>query len=277
MPFSLTLPAVVATARRHCTERCFAYHASWRIFRRAGLKGHPGWHTGFYRRALTTHPLPAHGRVRVLICGASDEAMLATLARLLPPEQLEVHLIDACPTPLHLAAAYARRTGITLTTGLDRAPALTGCAGPYDVIVTDGLLSLLPTPGDRAALLARLADLLAPGGLVLYTARIAGAAGVLEYDRIGRRLQAATARALWPAPADQRRDLAGQILTRPSRPSPFAAPGQVRAAFTAVFGDVRCCLRRTPPTLALALAPTVRAGQGSACVGIAARAPRSLP
>jgi hypothetical protein len=119
----LTLPGAVAAARAHCEPGCFPYHAAWRLCRRAGLKGHPGWHTGFYAQTLDKHPLPTHRPVRVLICAASDEMMLAVLARLVGARRLLVTLIDACRTPLLLAATYAHHHHhIAVTTVQARAP-----------------------------------------------------------------------------------------------------------------------------------------------------------
>jgi 2-polyprenyl-3-methyl-5-hydroxy-6-metoxy-1,4-benzoquinol methylase len=136
---------------------------------------------------------------RVLICGAADETMLAVVARILGPYMITVHLIDACPTPLRLSTAYARQHAITLTTAQDTAPALASVAGPFDVVVTDGLLSLLPGPADRAATITRLAQLLTHVGLMLCTTRLAAPGRALEYDRFGRILQAGSGD-LWSTP-----------------------------------------------------------------------------
>ncbi|GAA1818315.1 class I SAM-dependent methyltransferase [Planosporangium flavigriseum] len=270
----LTLPGSVAVARAHCEASCFPYHAAWRLCRRAGLKGHPGWHTGFYAQTLDTHPLPAHQPVRVLICAASDEMMLAVLARLVGARRLLVTLVDSCRTPLLLAAAYARRHHVALTTAQARAPELPDWDTRFDLVITDGLLSLLPHPRDADALLARLAAALDPDGLLLYTTRIARS-GALEYDRLGRAIQAAAARLAWRGPRDERRDLAHSVRTRRSRPNPFASPDDVRAAFARHFSNIRLISRSRPHTLAVRLHPSTRRGTGSISVGIAATHPRS--
>lgn len=191
---TLTTPAdAMRTARCHCSERCFPYHATWRLFRHTGLKGTPAWHLGFYRTAVESWKHDPEYSLRVLVVGAADETALTVLDRLLGRDRLEIHLIDACPTPLHLARAHAYWTGTDLHERPDRVPELATCTGPFDLIITDGLLSLLPTAQQRTATVTRFAQLLADEGLLLYTARIAGSAGVLEYDRLGRHVMAATA------------------------------------------------------------------------------------
>ena len=271
----LTLPGAAATARRYCGPNCFGYHATWRLFRHAGLKGNPSWHTGFYSRVLDTHHPPTDRPVRILICAASDETMLAVLNRLLHPRRLEVTLVDACRTPLLLAAAYAERHHLTLTTRQAHAPDLPAFTTPFDIAVTDGLLSLLAESGDADALLHHLAGVLRPDGLMLYTTRIAGS-DTLEYDRVGRAIQAAATLA-WPGTPAQRRDLARRTWQQRSRPNPFTRPDHVSAAFTTHFAQVRLATRTTAHTLAQRLHPATRRGAGSISVGVAATYPRSQP
>lgn len=270
---AIVWPSTLQAARRYCSRDCFGYHIAWRLFRRTGLKGNPSWHRGFYRAALQDWTAPG-GRVRVLVAGAADETVLAVLERLIGRDRLEVWLIDACPTPLLAARAYAHRTGLRLTAHRDRVPALATCQGEFDLIITDGLLSLLPDPHQRVATVRRFAQLLAADGLLLYTARIAGRTGVLEYDRLGRQVMAAAALTAWPGPACDRIHLARALRARTSRPVPFTSAGQVAACVGHEFARVRAYTRRAPHTVPLALAPSVRAGHGSISVGIAATGPR---
>ncbi|WP_157519144.1 class I SAM-dependent methyltransferase [Herbidospora mongoliensis] len=206
-----------------------------------------------------------------LVCGSSDETMPQTLSELQPGMQITV--ADACPTPLTLINAWAKETGEQVSTLQSHAPELSGISGPFDLIVTDGLLSLLPTPASREAVIDRIAGLLSEDGLLLYTTRIAGPAGHLEYDLLGRAGQALAA-TTWPATSAERIQLARQRLRRPSRPSPFTSPGQVADAFRSGFGQVRLFTRAAPPTTALALHPAFVTERGSLCVGIAATQPR---
>jgi hypothetical protein len=268
----LTVPGAAATARRYCGPNCFGYHATWRLFRRAGLKGNPTWYTGFYAQALDAHPLPTGRPVRVLICAASDEAMLAVLGRLLHPRHLEVTLVDACRTPLILAAAYAERHGFSLTTVQGHAPDLPDFDEPFDLVATDGLLSLLARPDDADRLVGYLAAVVRPDGLLLYTTRIAGT-DTLEYDRVGRAIQAAAGLA-WRGTPAQRRTLVRRSWQQRSRPNPFTRPDDVYAAFAPHFARVRRATRSTAHTVAQRIHPSTRRGTGSISVGVAATGPR---
>ncbi|WP_433358870.1 hypothetical protein [Streptosporangium sp. CA-115845] len=270
--WQLTLTGALHTARQHCDQRCFCYHATWRLLRMAGLKGTPRWHTGFYRRILAErHPWQPR---RALVCGASDEIMAQTLTQLTP--HLSLTVVDRCRAPLTLVNAWAHQAGIDITTTTATAPHLAGLDGPFDVIVTDGLLSLLPEPADRHALLRRLASLLSSDGLVLYSTRIAGPAGRLEYDTLGRIIQA-TAAATWPGSAPQRARLAHQNWRRPSRPSPFTTPQQLSATFATSFAQVQLFSHPAAPTWPLRLHPAFLTRRGSTCVGVAAASPRERP
>ncbi|MEZ0076262.1 hypothetical protein [Planotetraspora sp. GP83] len=257
-------------ARRHCRRSCFCYHATWRLFRTAGVKGSPAWHERLYRKGLDDRApwWPS----RVLVCGSSDETMPRVLAGLTPTAHITV--ADACQAPLDVIRGWANQAEVDVTTIQSSAPELDGVTGRYDLAITDGLLSLLPDQETRDAAITRLAGLLAPDGLLLYTTRIAGPGGRLEYDRLGRAVQAAAA-AFWFAPPIERWRLAQDRWLRPSRPSPYTHPAQVADAFFGAFEQVRLFTRTTPPTPALSVHPAFLARRGSVCVGVAATNPRS--
>ncbi|MGH3712139.1 MAG: hypothetical protein ACRDT4_01535 [Micromonosporaceae bacterium] len=269
----LTVPGALAVARAHCTVDCFPYHSLWRLFRRTGLKGHPGWHAGFFRAHLNA-PRDPQRPVRALVCAASDEAMLATVLACAGP-RVAAHMVDACETPLILAAEYARRHHVELTVEQARLPAASWAPGRFDVVVTDGLLSLLPSGHDRDALLAQLADRLDPGGRLLYTTRITRSGSVLEYDLLGRAVQAVAARWTWRGGPAQRRELAARVRSRTSRPSPFGSLTDLRQAFGGQFDRVRLFVRHDPASVALRVHPDAWRGAGSVCVGVLATQPRS--
>src|SRR4051812_37398693 len=101
----LTLADAWSVARRTCAPACVGYHAPWRLFRLAGLKSNPAWHTGFYRQALRSG---APAGVRVLVCGSCDETMPRILTELMPGAAVTV--ADVCSTPLTLIDAWAAWT-----------------------------------------------------------------------------------------------------------------------------------------------------------------------
>ena len=152
-------------------ERCDWYHGPWQLLRLMGLVITPAHHAEFYRAAL--EDVAARTRApRVLVSGAADYSMLAhVLATLgVPPIQPEITVVDVCDTPLLLNEWFAERVGHpirTVRTDIleyrdDR---------PFDVICTHAFLGRFPA-ADRAKLLARWNELLAPGGVVVTVNRI---------------------------------------------------------------------------------------------------------
>ncbi|GAA4994387.1 hypothetical protein GCM10023205_78950 [Yinghuangia aomiensis] len=270
----LTITGALRTARTYCPPVCFPYHATWRLFRSTGLKGHPGWHRGFYRLALDRTGLTHRPRLRVLICGASDEAMLATLADLLGIDRLDVYLVDRCATPLRLALAYANHVDLALVTRQAEAPQLPDFGARFDLVITDGLLSLLPSDAVRATVFA-LAGALREDGVLAYTARVAQPSrSRLEYDRPGRWIQAAAVLAAYPGPPGQRASHAVNVLQRPSRTSPFTTSEHLRDAFADAFSDTAVYINDGPASCAQRLHPAHCAGATSLRVGVLAQHPR---
>ncbi|MEU6718360.1 class I SAM-dependent methyltransferase [Nonomuraea sp. NPDC046802] len=268
MSAPLSVSGAWQTARHLCPRGCFAYHATWRLFRQMGLKGSPHWHFDFYQTALASRP--AGQPTRALVCGSSDETMPALLADLMP--ELSIVVADACDTPLHLVSAWAAQSTADVITRRSHAPALKSIDGPFDLIVTDGLLSLLPEAADRDLLIARLASMLADDGLLLYTTRIAGPGGRLEYDLPGRLLQSLAA-LTWRGHPVERLTIALHRWLRPSRTAAYTGAQQVADAFHAAFGHVDMWVTAVPPSLALAVHPVRWIGRGSLRVGVAATHP----
>ena len=274
---ALTVRGTLAVAQESCAAECFGYHATWRLFRQLGLKSNPSWHTDFYTDTLTRYTFPADRRIRVLICGAADEAMLAVLADVLGPARVDAHLVDACATPLQLAGAYAARHGIALTTHQANVADLPTWPQPFDLAVTDDLLSLLPTETDCDLLLSSLAAALGPGRPLLHSTRVTGPAGTLEYDRLGQLVQAAALRLAWPGSTAQRRKLATDLHERASRPNPVTDPDTLLTLFERHFDQVDPTIDTQPPSRALRLHPRTRAHRCSASVRVCARTRGEAP
>ncbi len=256
---ALTLRGALVVAQEHCAAECFGFHSTWELLRRCGLRSHPGWHTAFHADALTRAELPAARRIRVLLLGAADEAMLAVIAGVLGAARVDAHMVGACATPLRLAGAYAARHGIALTVHQGDVEGLPTWPQPFDLVVIDGLLPLLPTAADGDVLLSRLAGALGPGCPLLYTGRVAGPAGAVEYDRLGRLLRAAALRWAWPGATAQRRTVAAD-LRRASRATPVLDSDTLLTQFERHFGRVEATADHSPPSLALRLHPWTRAG-----------------
>jgi hypothetical protein len=265
-------------ARATCPPGCFGYHATWPLSRRAGIKSHPGWHRDFLRASVTDHPQAAHRPLDIVITGAADDAMLTVLADLVLPHPPRLHLVDRCATPLIRCAATAARRGLALTTEQrDLAPPA-GTATPWapdasaDLVLTDGLLSLLPSRAAVEQFLTALRLVLRPDGQFCYTTRLTAQPGDrLEHDLPGRTLQAVSTLAFLPARAQQRRDAARRTFSRPARPAPFASTGELRDTLAAGGLTVTHLERdTTAPSLPLALHPRRLTGRASTIVRLRA-------
>ncbi|WP_152991661.1 class I SAM-dependent methyltransferase [Frankia sp. R43] len=277
-------------ARRTCAPGCFGYHATWPACRRLGIKSHPGWHQTFIASSLSGHPDAAIRPLDVVIAGAADDMMLTTLARVALPHPPRIHLIDRCATPLARNTAAALQLGLRLTTeqrDLAAAPTATRpgqrhtdsqgwpqAAASADLLVTDGLLSLLPSHAAVDDLLRRVADLLRPGGRFCYTTRLTARPNHnLEYDLIGRILHTGTTLAYQPCKATQRWATARRTWFRPARPAPFTTIDDLVSTVTDAGLAVLDIEHDTaPPSAALAVHPNRLTATASTIVRLRAEA-----
>jgi len=164
---------VVSCAVRAATlaETRAWYHGFWPTLRAVGLGATPTTHADFYTTVLGE--LARGGRhPRVLVSGSADYMMparvLATYAN--AGTDLDLTLLDRCPTPLALARWYAGRVGTTLdTVAADILEFETDAA--YDVVVTHSFLGYFP-PTVRPKLLARWHAALRPGGKLVAINRV---------------------------------------------------------------------------------------------------------
>ncbi|HRO35531.1 class I SAM-dependent methyltransferase [Thauera sp.] len=152
---------------------CAPYHGFWQYLRLLGLgKTMSGFSAEFATAIRDAARAHAGASFRVLISGCADYSayahVLAGCAGL--SVRLRVTAVDLCPTPLILSRWYARRHGGDLSVVrsdiLDhRHP------GGYDLILTSSFLGYFP-PALRSVLFARYAELLAPGGRLIFTTRL---------------------------------------------------------------------------------------------------------
>ncbi len=151
-------------------ERCAWYHGFYPVLRVLGLAATPDRHGAFFDAALARQA-PRHPRV--LVTGAADTAMLARVARAYATAgtTASVHLVDRCPTPLALCARFAAAAQVPLG---PEAVDVRDLAGPeaWDLICTHSFLAQF-APADRDAIVARWRAVLAPGGVVVTTTRLA--------------------------------------------------------------------------------------------------------
>jgi 2-polyprenyl-3-methyl-5-hydroxy-6-metoxy-1,4-benzoquinol methylase len=169
----------LSIARQHCSPECYPYHAAWKVFCRLNIKSQPRWHAGFYTRALDRLHL-LHQDTTALICGAAADSMLATLAELV--RLTSVRIIDKCESPLVMSRAYAARAGIKCVYERILAQDLDPEPDTYDLVISDGLLSLVGSAQARAEVIGRIYRCLKPGGGFIYSTRLTKPRTNLEYD-----------------------------------------------------------------------------------------------
>lgn len=260
------------TARTRCASGCFGYHASWPLVRGAGLKASPWWHADFYRPHLTTAAAD-RDQVRVLIAGTADHSMLAVVTGILGPDRVRAHVLDRCPTPLAATETWAAAHGVQAR--CEQVDLLTWAASEtYDVVVTDGLLSLLPAPAARAAVIDALAAALDPDGVLLYTTRATVAVRRLEYDILGRVAQTAAA-ATWPHAQPSRARMIAAQWRRPARTAAHTSTEDLRTDLVRAFATVEITASAAAATLALGSHPRRWRGAASTIIRAAARSPKA--
>ncbi|GAA2344267.1 hypothetical protein [Dactylosporangium salmoneum] len=169
-------------------EDCLWYHGAWQYLRLFDMVSSPSWHAEFYAGQLRERF--AAGARRVLISGTADYTTLAFVldaARAVfgpqLPEDLDVHVLDLCQTPLLACQWYAGRLGLRDRVQVHRAdiqhgyvpvdPGTAGNAGKgwFDLIVADAFLTRFDDATARRVVQA-WRKLLNPRGAVLTTVRL---------------------------------------------------------------------------------------------------------
>jgi hypothetical protein len=151
---------------------CAWYHGTWASLHALGLVGAPERHAAFFDRVLGE--AIASGQSRVLVCGTADAGMLTVVLRACDGAGVapDVTVLDRCPTPVQVSAAYARRAGTVVDEWVCDVFDAVRPEG-FDVICTHGLLAFVPDER-RPQAMTRFRDLLRPGGLLVTTSSIAG-------------------------------------------------------------------------------------------------------
>jgi hypothetical protein len=162
------LPALAAEAYAlapHFCSSCLDYHALW-PYRRITLKHHEavGGHSPV-ESAIAE--LIAAGSKRVMIAGAADTGVLATLARATRGKAVWLCVVDICGTPLELCRRFARHWSLPLET--TRADLLKlGMVSAVDIVYANSIVQFVP-PERRLDLFLRIARALSPGGHFVQT------------------------------------------------------------------------------------------------------------
>ncbi len=163
----------LANAKQLCAQNqfgdCTWYHASWPVLKALGvfisLKSDDDFLLPAIQNAIVG------GARRILISGAADAGMLARLASCLPSApDMQITVLDCCPTPLALCQQYADLAGFTIQT--IQADILTySDSSAYDLICTHSFLTFFVAQ-QRQKLVQQWHRLLRPGGVVITAQRV---------------------------------------------------------------------------------------------------------
>ena len=176
-PLEISAPIAWDLAARHCRHdpatgvTCAWNHGLWQLLRRVGLAGTAAHRGDFYHHEIRSIAARTP-RLRLLISGCSDYAMLAQVARALDGLAVtpDIVVLDICATPLHINRWYADRLALPIKTVEKDFLNYTGPAD-FDIVCTDSLLGRFPHE-QWPQVAARWRALLRPNGYLLTASRL---------------------------------------------------------------------------------------------------------
>lgn len=173
-PLAESAPLAASLALQLCRTdadgvSCAWNHGLWQYLRMLGLVTSPSHQADFYRSAFARVAQPSP---RVLISGAADYSMLAVVLAAVGARGAAplVTVVDACETPLALSRWYAERHHLQVETFAADIRDYEADA-PFDAVCSDNFFGRFPAE-ERAAVAARWASLLRPGGIAVTVNRL---------------------------------------------------------------------------------------------------------
>lgn len=152
---------------------CTWYHKAWQYLRVLDLVSTPDWHSEFFKKALQRSIAKSSN---ILICGAADYGMLQHVWSAVESsriDELDITVVDLCPTPLRMCEWYSDRIGFRINTHQADALDLRLLReSAFDLVVTDAFLTRFAADG-KQEVVSQWRRLLKSGGRVITTARIA--------------------------------------------------------------------------------------------------------
>jgi SAM-dependent methyltransferase len=118
-------------------------------------------------RAIIEHALAERiiaGARRMLIAGAADTGLLASVARAAAGHDVEIEVVDRCATPIELCRRFAERWSLPVAARVVDLAELD--ARGFDLVYANSVLPFIPA-GRRSDLLTRMRQALRPGGHLL--------------------------------------------------------------------------------------------------------------
>ena len=146
-----------ALADQYC-DRCRNFHALWPYLRIARMVG--AAESGAAKIGETLAAQISSGARRILIAGAADTGLLATVARVARGRAIEITIVDRCRTPLELCQRFAARWSLLVKTQI--ADLTTLDVRDFDLIYANSVLQFIPL-AQCVDTLARMRRALRPG------------------------------------------------------------------------------------------------------------------
>jgi SAM-dependent methyltransferase len=148
---------------------CAWYHASWPVLKALGVFISLKSDDDFLLPALQT--AIENGARRILVSGTADAGMLARIACFLPSApDLEITVLDCCPTPLALCQQYADLAGFKIKTVQADILTYSDACG-FDMICTHSFLTFFDST-QRNQLVQQWFQLLRPSGVLITAQRV---------------------------------------------------------------------------------------------------------
>lgn len=150
---------------------CGWYHGAWPLWRLLGMASAPTVHEAFYAEHVARH-VAGGGGADVLVSGAADQGMVATVARAFAAVGVtpRITVLDRCATPLRLAEAWAGPAGVPVRTVRVDVLDLAEIAA-FDLVCTHAFLGYFD-PAQRRRLATRWRAALRPGGRLVTLNRL---------------------------------------------------------------------------------------------------------
>lgn len=148
---------------------CAWYHASWPVLKGLGVFISLKSDDDFLLPALQA--AIANGARRILVSGTADAGMLARLASIISiAPDLDITVLDCCPTPLALCQQYADLAAFKIKTIQANILTYQDTSG-FDLICTHSFLTFFDSR-QREILVQQWFDLLRPDGVLITAQRV---------------------------------------------------------------------------------------------------------
>lgn len=161
----------ICNNNRSNSQSCYWFHGAYQYLRTLDLVSTPELHYDFYSREISTslNSKPKN----ILICGTADHTILKYVAEAVVQNSpySTVTVLDICKTPLEVCSRFAKTIGFPIIVQHSDATKTKCKDNYYNIIVTDGFLTMFEN-NDKRKLIAEWERILGKPGKVITTARI---------------------------------------------------------------------------------------------------------